>query len=124
MTTPNTSAAPPRAPEPEPEPAPRRLNPWWVASRVRDAAVCAFLAMALCAFIVGVCSFALPYVSAAVVVCVQSGFTLREACTDAAMTAFVGGVVLAVTLLWAVGRVSLAIERNGKEKYVSPRRRP
>lgn len=122
MTTPNTSAAPPRAPEPEP--APRRLNPWWVASRVLDAAVCAFLAMALCAFIVGVCSFALPYVSAAVVVCVQTDYTAHGPCTQAALVVFMAGLVLAVTLLWAVGQVARAIERNGKEKYVSPRRRP
>ena len=123
MTTPNTSAAPPRA-EPPPEPAPRRLNPWWVASRGLDAAGCAFLAMALCAFIVGVCSFALPYVSAAVVVCVQSDFTLRDPCADAALTALIGGIVFVFTFCWAVGQVARTIEANGKEKYVTPRRRP
>ena len=123
MTTPNTSAAPPRA-EPPPEPAPRRLNPWWVASRVLDAAVCAFLVLALGAIITGALAYVLPYMAADVVVCVQTDYTAHEPCTQAALVVFMAGLVLAVTLLWAVGQVARAIEANGKEKYASPRRRP
>lgn len=122
MTTPNTSAAPPRA---EPPPAPRqKLNPWWVASRVRDAAACAFLVLALVAVITGALAYVLPYMAADVVVCVQTDYTAHEPCTQAALVVFMACLVLAVTLLWAVGQVARAIERNGKEKYVSPRRRP